>query len=174
MADGILSISNVINVTITDTPSGLSETNVNNIALFTTETPSNVDEYRQYVSAQNVAEDYGTSSVTYEMAVKVFAQSPNIRTGKGILTIIPLQSAVSATQGDFVTTDISANLSSLIAVSDGDIRVTVDGTNVDLTGLDFTNATTMDDIAAILQRQLVNVIVTNTSTAITFTSRKRS
>lgn len=159
---GILPANNVINVTITNTPSGLAERNVNNIGLFTTESPSGaaaLASYQEYISAAQVASDYGTDSVTAKMANAIFSQTPNIRTGDGQLTIIPLDGSVSAAGGDVTTADISANLASLIAVTDGDLRVTVDGVNYDLTGVNLTGATDMAGIATILDGLLVNAIV---------------
>ena len=169
----VLPITNVINVTITNTPSGLSEKNVNSLGLFTTEKPSNLDPYRVYVSAAQVAEDYGTSSDTAAMANAIFAQTPNIRTGDGRLVIMPFIDAVSATQGDFTSANISANLADIILVDDGDLEVTVDGTVIELTGLDFTNAATMADVATVLQSALTNVIVEAVSTTgLKLTSKK--
>lgn len=168
-----IDITNVINVTLAGTPQGLSEKNVNSVALFTTETPSNADPYRIYVNSKEVANDYGASSVTKAMADKIFSQSPNILTGTGRLVIIPLAASVSATQGDFTTTDISANLNDIIAVTDGDIRVTLNGTNIDLANLDFSAASTFADVATILQTKLPDVIVEAVSTTgLKFTSKK--
>lgn len=155
----ILPITNIINVTITNTPQGLSEKNVNSLALFTHEPSASLDPYTVYVSANQVAVDYGTNSLTAKMANAVFAQTPNIRSGNGRLVIIPMQGAVSAQAGDFTSANISANLTALLAVDSGDLRVTINGVNYDLTGLDFTNAEDFDDIATILQGRLVAATV---------------
>lgn len=169
----VLPVSNVINVTITNTPSGLTEKNVNSLALFTHETPSNLDAFNTYISAQQVADDYGTASITAAMANAIFAQTPNIRTGNGRLVIIPMLSAVSATEGDFTTADISANLADILLVSDGDLKVTIDGVDYNLTGLDFTGGTDFDDVATILNARLVNANVEAVSTTgIKITSKK--
>ena len=64
----ILPISNIINVTITNTPSGLTEKNVNSLALFTNEASNSFEPFGIYISAAQVAEDYGTDSVTAQMA----------------------------------------------------------------------------------------------------------
>lgn len=167
----VIPVNNIINVTVTSTPSGLSERNVNNVAIFTEETPSNIDPFRQYISAQQVADDYGTASKTAQMANAIFAQAPNIRSGNGNLTIIPLQAAVAATEGTFETADLTSNLTALQAVSDGDIRVTLNGTNIDLTGVDFTSATDLDDVASILGQSLPNVNVTQDAGVITLEAK---
>lgn len=168
----VLPISNIINVTVTGTPSGLDETNINSLALFTTETPSNADVFRTYQSASQVIEDFGTASVTAGMANNIFAQALNILSGKGRLVVIPMESAVSATAGDAETVDISGNLSAFQAITDGEIRVVLNGSNRDIVGLNFTNAVTLADVADIMQRKLPDVGITATTTQITFASKK--
>lgn len=168
----ILPVSNVINVTIETTPSGLTEKNVNSLALFTTDLPNNSDAYGVYISAAQVAADYGTNSVTAQMANAVFAQVPNVLSGNGRLVVIPLLGATQATHGNSVTANISANLASLIAVTSGDLKVTVNGVAQNLHGLNFTNCLTLTDIAAVFQTALTNVLVTASGTALTFSSKK--
>ena len=168
----ILPISNIINVTITNTPSGLTEKNVNSLALFTTEPSDSLEPYGIYVGASQVAEDFGTNSVTAQMANAIFAQTPNLRSGGGRLVIIPLIAAVSATRGNFVTPNISANVNDILSVTSGDLKVTVNGTAYNLTGLNFTNCADLADVAKVLGAALVEVNVTATETALTFTSKK--
>jgi hypothetical protein len=172
MANDNLSIANFIQVDVTNVPQGAEVPNVNSLALFTTETPNNSNPYGIYLDPTSVGEDFGTDSETYAMALAIFSQTQNILNGGGRLVIIPLESAVSATQGQFVTTNISANLSALIAVTDGDIKVTVDGNAHNLTGLDFTACTTLADIAAVLQTELPDTICSGSATAITIQSKK--
>lgn len=168
----VLPITNVINVTITNTPTGISEKNVNSLAIFSHEPTSSLEPYNIYVSPSQVAQDYGTSSITAKMANAVFAQVPNIRSGNGRLVIIPMHASVSATSGSFTSANISANLAAIIAVTSGDIRVTVNGVNYDITGLNFTNAVTFADIAEILQAHLSVAIVTATANGISIKSKK--
>jgi hypothetical protein len=175
----VLSIANFVSVSLTQTPSGLDVPNVNSLMLFTTETPGNSDNYRTYLSARDVATDYGSSSVTYEMASAIFSQAPNILSGDGRLVIAPMKGngddtvpAVSATSGYFTTANISANLAALIAVDDGDLKVTLDGVVINLANLDFTGATTLAGIAEVLQARLPNAICSATSTTITVKSKK--
>ena len=91
-----LSISNVINVQVSATPSGLGEFNTANLALFTHEIPGDdfgSDPYKLYLTAAEVATDFGTGSATTDMANAVFAQSPNILSANGYLAVIPLEAA---------------------------------------------------------------------------------
>lgn len=159
----ILPVTNVINVTITNTPQGLSEKNVNSLALFTHETPLTSAPFIIAVSPAQVAQEYGTNSLTAKMANAVFAQVPNVRTGNGRLVVIPMLSGTTeATAGTFTTANISANLTAILAVSNGDVRITIGSTNYDLTNLNFTNATTLADVAAILDGALTDADVVAT------------
>lgn len=171
-----LPITNVINITIENTPTGLAIPNVNNLLLLTTETPDNLEVFGNYVSASQVAANYGTSSVTAAMANAIFSQTPNPLSGDGQLIIapfLPSNPAVAATNGDFVTADISSNLTALKAVSNGDLKVTLNGgTAVNLTNLNFTTAASLVDIAAVIQAKLIDCVVTASSTEITITSNK--
>lgn len=168
----ILPINNIINVSITNTPSGLTEKNVNSLALFTNEAPGNLDPFRIYISAAQVAEDYGTSSKTAAMANAIFAQTPNLRTGNGRLVIIPMLGAVSATEGNIVTANISANLNDIKLVTNGDLKVTINGVAYNLTGLNFTGAEDWTDVAEILQNRLVDGTVVATANGFQITSKK--
>lgn len=173
-----LPISNIINVTITTTPRGLSVRNVNSLALFTTEQPGGIDPYTINLSASQVVSDYGTDSNTAAMANAIFAQSPNILSGNGRLVVIPLgqdtagNAAVSATPGDLQTADLSTTLAAILAVTNGDIRFTINAVNYDLTLLNFSNATTWAEIATILQARLVNATVEAITNGFKVTSKK--
>lgn len=172
MTTSVLPVSNIINISIENTPSGLTTPNVNSLALFTNESPGNSNPYAIYVGASQVASDYGTNSVTAAMANAIFSQAPNILSGNGQLVIIPMLAAVSATSGKFVTPNISANLTTLKAVTNGNIKVTINSVVNNVSALNFSNATTLADIAAILQAKLPDALVTATTTQITFTSKK--
>lgn len=167
-----IDIVNFINISVTNTPAGLPGANVNSLALFSTESPSNVDEFRIYVTASEVANDYGTSSVTAQMANNIFAQSPNLLSGDGRLVVLPLVNSISATAGDFIGADITSNLAALQAVADGDIRVVLNGTNIDLTDLDFTNTSSFSDIVQVIQKKLTDVVVTSKATGFDLLSKR--
>lgn len=170
--DNIINISNVVNVTITSLPVGLGIPSVNNLAIFSEDQPSNSDPFRIYKSATDVETDYGTDSLTTKFAQNIFSQTPNLLSGDGRLIIFPLQSSVSATQGDVVTADISANLTALKAVSDGEFNITLNGVAEDILGLDFTNTSTLADVAAVIQAKLPNVVVSESGGQITFKSKQ--
>lgn len=88
----MLNISNVINISVSQAQTGIGEYNTSNLAIMTSEAPliAFSDGYRIYTSSLDVATDFGTSSMTYKMALKVFSQNPNILAGGGSLVVIPL------------------------------------------------------------------------------------
>lgn len=170
----ILPVSNVINVTIETTPQGLTEKNVNSLALFTNENPLSIisKPYAIYVSPAQVAADYGTNSVTAAMANAIFSQVPNVLSGTGRLVIIPLLASVSATSGNIATANLSANLAAIIAVTNGDIKVTIDSVVYNIANLNFTGCVTWADVVGVLQAQIAAGNVAPATNGFTITSKK--
>lgn len=168
----ILPVSNIINVTITDTPSGLNEKNVNSLALFTNEPTNSLNPYDIYVSASQVAADYGTASKTTQMANAIFAQTPNILSGDGRLVIVPMLAAVSAAPGNFTSANLSSNLANIILVSAGDLQVIVNGVGYNLRSMNFTNCLSWSDVAQVVQNAIVNATVTAAANGFVITSKK--
>lgn len=172
MGTNIIPISNVINVTLEGTPQGLAEKNVNNVLLLTNEPSNSSNPFDQYVSASQVATDFGTDSMTAKMANNIFAQSPNLRTGNGQLTIATLHASVAATRGQFVTSDISANLAAFQAVNNGTLLATIDGTAHQLANMNFTNCQTLVDVAAVIEAALLDCNVANVTNTLVFKSKR--
>lgn len=158
-------LSKIINVTLLSTPVGIPEFNVNTIGLFTNETPGESfgsTGYKIYYSPDGVAEDFGTESETYDEAVAIFAQAPNVLSGSGYLVVIPLEEHAEATAG-VMTTLVPGDISAFAEVSDGAFGITIDGSAEDIAGLDFTApVTTYDGIATVIQTAL-NVAVPGTT-----------
>ena len=106
----MLELSNVINISVSQSPVGLGAYNVNNLALFTKDIPIvyNYGDYGVYVSPADVAADFGSTSETYLQAVAVFSQNPNILAGNGNLIIFPtagtLSSSSSSSSGNVAET----------------------------------------------------------------------
>ena len=89
-----LDITNVVTISLSAAQTGLGEYNVHNLAIFTSETAGDTFGdlgYKIYKSPKEVGTDFGTTSVTYKMALSVFAQTPNILNGDGYLVVIPLE-----------------------------------------------------------------------------------
>lgn len=103
-----LAISNIVSISVSQTPTGASEYNTSNLALFTDETPDPVfdDGYKIYKEPTEVGDDFGTGSDTYKMALAVFSQSPNILANGGYLVIIPLESSETLDEAITRTSDL--------------------------------------------------------------------
>ena len=92
-----LSISNIIDVSVSTPPIGLGQYNLSNIGLFVNEVPINpylIGSFGSYVSPAAVATDWGTGSEAYAQALAVFSQAPNILAAGGVLNIFPIQSVI--------------------------------------------------------------------------------
>jgi len=102
-----LSISNVVNVSVSATPLGLSAYNTSNLALFTDEQPYPIFDggYKIYKEPTEVGDDFGTGSDTYKMALAAFAQTPNFLAANGYLVIIPLDPSETLVDGINRTSD---------------------------------------------------------------------
>lgn len=89
----MVGISNVISISLQAQPRGLGFYNVNNLMMFTDETPVEDwnESYRAYTNAREVETDFGTNSRAYALAQKVFAQTPNLLAGGGQLLIAPME-----------------------------------------------------------------------------------
>lgn len=97
-------LSNVINISVSQTPTGVNAYNTSNIGLFTHEEPDDAfaDGYKIYLEPTEVGVDFGTSSVTYDMAVAMFSQQPNMLLPSGYLVIMPLAGGGSETLDDAI------------------------------------------------------------------------
>lgn len=92
MADNRLSISNIVNISVAQSPAGLQNYRINNLAYFTKEIPviAPAGDYAIYKDPDTVATDWGSNSETYAAAVKVFSQTPNILDGGGSFIVCPM------------------------------------------------------------------------------------
>ena len=84
-----LPLAKIVTISVVPPPAGLSAYNVNNLAIFTKETPvsGTLGDFTVYMSPDQVGADWGLSSETYAAALNVFAQTPNILDGGGSLIV---------------------------------------------------------------------------------------
>ena len=121
-----ISSTNTVRVTLSATPKGLSEKNIASIVIFSNEKPNKSGEYFAPMSPSEVANIFGSDSRTCAMANSVLGQTPNIRTARGSLYVVPYI-AQDAKRGNFVTTNIKANISAFKEVTNGSFKITVNG-----------------------------------------------
>jgi hypothetical protein len=83
-----IDISNVVTISVSEAPAGLSDFQINNLLILTKEvavvSPGN---FGVYLNPTDVGTDWGTSSEAYAMANLIFSQQPNIISGGGSLII---------------------------------------------------------------------------------------
>lgn len=95
-----ISVNQFVSVSVSTPPVGLKSFQVNNLAIFTKETPLVVSGRVTptallpgiYVSPADVLADWGSASEVYQQALAVFSQSPSILDGNGSLVVFPMSS----------------------------------------------------------------------------------
>ena len=173
MTQGNIVLSNTINVSLLNTPSGLGEDSTNSVVLLTNEQPLSAEPYIWAVNAQDVVNEYGSNSLTAKMATALFNPASNLRTGNGQVLVYPY-SATNATSATTKTVAISSTIiTALKLITNGDLTVTIDGTDFTVTGLNFASISTVDDVVKILNAQGLdcNISVVDTN-KIQFQSRR--
>lgn len=161
-----------IDVSVSTAPKGLGEYNVNSICLLTNEQPLSTAPYIWAVNAQDAINEYGSNSLTAKMVQAFFTPVPNLRTGNGQVLIFPY-TGTNATSGTATSAAVDSDaITAFKLVSNGDFTIEIDGTSTTLTGLNFTNITTVQDIVDVLKNRYLdcNIEVTDTN-KIKFTSR---
>lgn len=114
------------------------------------------NDVRSYTSASEVLEDQGSNSAAYKFALKYFAGGFN-GIKPNLLYVGSLNSTglTSSTHGFFTSGSASANLAAFQAVDDGEIKIAKDGSSVIVVSeIDFTDAATLADVAAIMQEKI--------------------
>lgn len=94
-----LSLNNVFNISVSQPGATLGEFNTSNVGVISHEIPDPAkftEDYKLYLEPTEVGVDFGTSSITYKMAVSIFSQTPNILGPGGYLVIFLSESAVQS------------------------------------------------------------------------------
>ena len=118
-----LDITNVITISLSAAQTGLGEYNVNNLAIFSADTPAESFGdlgYKIYKAPKEVGVDFGTTSTTYKMALAVFAQTPNILNGDGYLTVIPFASSSEVLASAITRADSLVQFFGILSTKDYD------------------------------------------------------
>lgn len=107
-----LSISNVVEIQVIQSGVRIGAYNTSNLAIITSEENSLVEPFLIVNSAQEVLQHFSSDSITYQMALRVFSQSPNLKIGGGYLVIIPMtpNSQTVAIEGDAVGGSLELSL----------------------------------------------------------------
>jgi hypothetical protein len=102
-----ISISSIINISVSNAGAGVPKYNTSNLLCLTHETPvvqHDVGEYPSYSTAAAVGADWGTDSRTYLAALKVFSQQPNILANRGLFIVGRIQYQITSLSFSAVAT----------------------------------------------------------------------
>lgn len=166
----------VVNASVITPSAGLEPLKLSTILLLTDEQPitTQEDDYLIARTATSVSSVYGTDAETTSLVNTIYSQQPNILANDGYVIVAPMLQEVTpdptpATAGT-LTTDV-LTVANFETITDGVLNLTVDGTNTEVTGLDFTEVEDIDGLASVLQAKLTNVTVTVDGSVIVFTSK---
>ena len=174
MAEFQIPITAVVRASAITPQAGLVPLKLSTVLLLTDEQPvqAMTDSYMITRTATAAATAYGTTSETAAQVNAIYSQQPNILANDGYVIIAPFNSTVvAATSGTLTTVDLSSKLDAIEAVTSGDLTVVVDGTEQALTSLDFSAATSIADIAAVIQSGLTGATVTASGNTLIFASQ---
>lgn len=176
MADYQIPLSYVVNATVVPASKGLEPLQLGTILLLTDDEPVVALDMPYAISrtASSIGQTFGTETITAKLGNAIFSQNPNVLNADGYVIVAPyLQSVVlePATSGYLTTVDLSANLSAITGVSNGDLTVSVDGSSQTLTGLDLTGASTLEDVASVLGEAITGADVSAVNNALVITSQ---
>ncbi|WP_373073905.1 DUF3383 family protein [Sulfurimonas sp.] len=170
-------LSNVVNVSIIPSGRSLSRTNMNIVAIMTSELGalSSANRTIAYTDLTSVADDFGTNSSMYEYAKILFAQTKNPTNSGGYLVAgfwRASDESVAATAGILTGAQVSEAtvVGVLQLISDGSFDVDVDGVTQNVTGVDFRTIDSLDDIVTLLDTSITGATVTEDDQKIVITS----
>lgn len=146
-----LPVSRLINVAVALTPAAAQSQSLSNLLFMgTSATIDTVERYRTYSDLAAVAADFGTVAEEYKAAEKWFGQAP-----QPTKLIIGRWTGWAASKGGLRCGTLSAAqqlLSAWTGITAGAFQIAKDGAApVTVSGLNFSGATTMAGIAAIIQ-----------------------
>lgn len=158
MASG-LSVSRLVNVSINLSPLAAARRTFGTLLILGDSNVIDVSErIRSYTTLEGVATDFGTTAPEYYAAELYFSQSPKPRSlsiGRWART------ATSALLKGGILSAAEQLLSAWTIITNGGFKYTVDGgSETNVTGLDFSAATTMNGVAAIIDAALTGATVT--------------
>jgi hypothetical protein len=115
------------------------------------------DRIRTYVDLESVAEDFGTSAPEYLSASLYFGQTPRpnqLMIGRWLRT-----ATAGLIQGGILTTAEQA-MANWTSITTGSFKVSIDGVEQSVTGLDFSAATNLNGVAS-----EINTVLTGATAA---------
>ena len=170
-------VNNVVNVSVVPQGRSLSRTNMNIVALFTSQLGalSSANRTKAYTDLSSIADDFGTTSAVYQHASVLFSGTKNPCNSGGYLVVAywrAVTETVNAKAGYLKGIQLSESVivNTLQSVSDGSFKVTVDGTLKTITALDFRTIDSLDDVITIINTSLTGAVASINDQRIIITS----
>jgi len=153
MPTATLPISRLISVSLTLTPQAAQQQNLSQLLILGDSAIIDVvSRMRLYTSLTQVATDFGTNAPEYLAATLWFGQNPQPT------SLLIGRWAQSATHGQLFgapLTPTNSLIATWTAIANGGFHISVDGgASTNVTGLNFTGATTLNGVAAIISAAL--------------------
>ena len=161
-------ITYVVNAAAVIPSQGLEPLKLSTILIMTDEEPA-VPYQGSYVisrTSTGIADQWGTNTEMAQQANMIYSQTPNILANNGYVIGANYQTVDynnPATAGTLTTENLSANIKNFISVTNGVINLTVDGSAKQVTGLDFSEAATLEEIAEVIQAKYTDITITATA-----------
>lgn len=156
MATG-LNVSDFVRVTVSIQPIAAQYRNFG-IGLILGSTPNVIDlneRKRFYTTLDGVAQDFGTTAPEYLAALLYFSQDPQpaaLYVGRWA------QSATAGLLRGAVLSSAQQLLTNFTTVTNGAIRITIDGTQRDITGINLSGALNLNGVANLVQTAIAAVV----------------
>lgn len=154
-----IDIQEFTNADISVSPTGVAGGNFGILGFLTNEQGviSVPQRTRSYTSIASVGDDWAATSEVYKAASAFYAQTPAPRDFTVIVCFETDQAATLVGGG-------SGSIEELVAITDGDLSITVGTADFDLTGLDFSSALNFDDVATLITTALTSAAAPATCT----------
>jgi len=151
MAQG-LSVNRIVNVTVNLSPTATPRRTFGVLCIAgDSDVIDGLERLRSYTTLDSVAEDFGMSAPEYRAAELYFSQSPRPKT---LMIGRWIAAATAAILRGGVADSDPAHWAS---ITDGAMKIEIDGAEASLTGLDFHAETNMNGVAAVLDTALAAV-----------------
>ncbi|NTG00108.1 DUF3383 domain-containing protein [Agrobacterium rhizogenes] len=151
MASG-LNVSDVVNVTINLAPLAAAQRNFGALLIIgSSDVIDTSERIRQYSDLDAIAEDFGTTAPEYLSADLFFSQTPQpsiVYVGRWA------QTATSGRLNGGVLSGTQQDISNFTSITNGSMKVDIDGATKTLSTLNFSSVTNLNGVASIVDTAL--------------------